>query len=483
VRTVESIEAGNRVKRVTLAEVAHALDVAPETIIAPPRAAADGTHRTQVVIELVLDPPAASFTGGFTEGEREEFQRALKERLSLSVTPRVMSRPGGSVAVPLELTVEEGGRLFREVVEERLNDLKIGGALNVRGVRLIVATDSRGDARTDPGPHPLPPPHDAPKCSLLVVDDEADVRGFPRSLLKGHFQVQEAASADAAEEAFRSGPVDLILTDQKMPPGRTGVELLTWVRKHYPRTIRLLMTGYEEFEDTKEAINSGHVYHYFTKPLPADLLGVLLHAAEKFALERRRDQLLERLKRSNRKLRKANQRLREQIEREALTDPVTGLLNRRAIEEQARSELKRRIRYPKPLSIGLIDVGPFDLLSNEHLRAGGDEVLERLVRILAGALRAVDSVGRLHGGRFLVIARETGEEGAARLGERLRATIASAHLERNGRVIPITLCIGFAVADGGVHPDLQAMTEVALDALAHAREAGGNRCEVRRVRA
>src|SRR5262249_5412288 len=100
VRTVESIEAGNPVKRVTLAGVAHALDVAPETIIARPRAAADGTQRTKVVIELVLDHPAASFTGGFTEGEREEFQRALKERLSLSVTPRVMSRPGAAWQSP-----------------------------------------------------------------------------------------------------------------------------------------------------------------------------------------------------------------------------------------------------------------------------------------------------------------------------------------------------------------------------------------------
>src|SRR5205823_4657969 len=133
---------------------------------------------------------------------------------------------------------------------------------------------------------PIPPK----KHSLLVVDDEPHVRRTLQLLLQDHFALQVAESADAATECFRAGPIDLILTDQKMP-GRTGVQLLEWVRQTHPRTVRLLMSGYAELEDTIDAINRGHVYHYFTKPWPNDLVHVLRHAAEKFELERRRHQL------------------------------------------------------------------------------------------------------------------------------------------------------------------------------------------------
>jgi diguanylate cyclase (GGDEF)-like protein len=108
-------------------------------------------------------------------------------------------------------------------------------------------------------------------------------------------------------------------------------------------------------------------------------------------------------------------------------------------------------------------------------------VLEELGRSLASTVREVDSVGRLYGEKFLIIARETGEEGAARLAERIRGTVAGSRFRCNDQVIPITLSIGFAVAEAGVHPDLEAMTEVASAALARARRAGRNRCEVVRL--
>src|SRR5262245_53404510 len=142
-------------------------------------------------------------------------------------------------------------------------------------------------------------------------------------------------------------PIDLILTDQRMPR-MTGVQLLEWVREHSPKTVRLLMTGYAELDDAVEAINRGHVYYYLLKPWRTEeLLQVLRNAAEKFHLERGRDHLLQELRDLNedlerrvtertRELEEANlllqQRTRE-LERLALTDPLTGLFNRRAMEE------------------------------------------------------------------------------------------------------------------------------------------------------
>src|SRR5437588_7656685 len=88
-------------------------------------------------------------------------------------------------------------------------------------------------------------------------------------------------------------------------PRRTGVQLLEWVRQHYPRTVRLLMTGYADLEDAVDAINRGNVYHYLMKPWRTEeLLSVLRNAAEKFILERNQDELLGELRQSKADLEK-----------------------------------------------------------------------------------------------------------------------------------------------------------------------------------
>jgi diguanylate cyclase len=334
-----------------------------------------------------------------------------------------------------------------------------------------------------------------PKCSLLVVDDEPYILPTLAALLAGAYEVITADSADAAEAVFARRPVDLILTDQKMPR-RTGVQLLEWVRQNSPHTVRLLMTGYAELEDAVEAINRGHIYHYLLKPWHTEeLLQVLRNAAEKFQLERSREQLLEELKGLNqelerrvaertRELSEANHQLQQrtrELERLALTDPLTGLFNRRAMDELARFELKRHARYPSPLSIGLIDVDHFKRVNTEYLHTGGDEVLKGLARLLAGSLREVDSVGRMGGEEFLVIARETGEDGAAHLAERIRATVAATPISYEGHAISITVSIGVAVAEVGVPTTQQALYEAAAAALSRAKQAGRNRVVMHRL--
>jgi diguanylate cyclase (GGDEF)-like protein len=341
----------------------------------------------------------------------------------------------------------------------------------------------------------------APKCSLLVVDDEPYILPTLSALLGHDFDVITADSYDAALEVFAQRPIDLILTDQKMPR-RTGIQLLEWVREHHPRTVRLLMTGYAELEDAVDAINRGHVYYYLLKPWRTEeLLQILRNAAEKCLLERRHEQLLEQMQQLNRELesrvaertraleeanqllqqrtRELEQRTRE-LERLALTDPLTGLFNRRAMDELARFELKRHARYPSPLTLGIIDVDHFKDINTKYLLTGGDEVLKGLARILTSSLREVDSVGRVGGEEFLVIARETTEEGAMRLAERIRATVAGTPIPYDNHAITITVSLGFVVADVGVPVDFETMNKLAALALNRAKQNGRNRFEILR---
>jgi diguanylate cyclase len=331
------------------------------------------------------------------------------------------------------------------------------------------------------------------KCSLLVVDDEPYILPTLSALLAGSFDVITADSAEAAQQVFAGRDVDLILTDQRMPR-MTGIQLLEWVRDHSPKTVRLLMTGYAELEDAVEAINRGQVYYYLLKPWRTEeLQQILRNAGEKFELERNRDQLLEELRRLNlelekrvaertRELEEANhllqQRTRE-LEMLALTDPLTALLNRRAIDDVARSELRRHARYRSPLALGVIDADHFREINRRYLLPGGDAVLVDLARILTGSLRTVDSVGRIGGEEFLVVAPETARDGAVGLGERIRATVESHAFKYQDESIQVTVSIGFAVADAGTGADYDQMKHLASAALSEAKAAGRNRCIVR----
>jgi diguanylate cyclase len=333
------------------------------------------------------------------------------------------------------------------------------------------------------------------KRSLLVVDDEPYILPTLVALLSPYYDVTTASSCDAAELVFQQQRVDIVLTDQKMPK-RTGIELLEWVRFHSPHTVRLLMTGYVELDDAIEAINRGQVYYYLLKPWRTEeLLQILHHAAEKFDLERSRDDLLDQLQKLNRdleervthrtqELEKAYRELQQQAEemkRLALTDPLTGLLNRRAMEGLALAELKRHGRYHNPVALGLIDADHFGLINKRHTQAAGDATLIGLTKLLTATMREADSVGRVGGEEFLIIARETNEEGAGLLAERIRAKVESTPIAYHDKQVRLTVSIGFAVAEGPTPTTYEQMYEEASAALKEAKDGGRNQCVIHRL--
>ncbi len=345
------------------------------------------------------------------------------------------------------------------------------------------------------------------KCSLLLVDDEPAILPSLAALLAPEFQVRTASSADAAQALLEKESIDLILTDQRMPR-RSGIELLEWVRHHSPRTVRLLMTGYGELDDAVEAINRGHVYYFLLKPWRTEeLLQILRNAKEKVLLERNQDQLLAKLQQLNQELEArvaqrtqeleqanhllqqrtaeledANQLLQQrtrELERLVLIDPLTGLFNRRAMDGLSLAELKRHARYRNPLSLGLVDVDHFKDINTVFDLTGGDEALKALSRILTSTIREVDSVGRVGGEEFLIIARETDEAGALSLAERIRSTVEATAIEFRGQTIRMTVSLGFAVADSNIPADYPAMYAAAANALNAAKRAGRNRYVIR----
>jgi diguanylate cyclase (GGDEF)-like protein len=328
-----------------------------------------------------------------------------------------------------------------------------------------------------------------------VVDDEPSILTTLTHLLSGEFEVLTAQTPADAQAVFGRREIDVILSDQRMPR-MTGVKLLEWVRRESPRTVRLLMTGFAELEEAVEAINRGQVFRYLFKPWRAEeLVETLRSAARSCLLERRNAQLLAELQQLNldleqrvhlrtAELEEANHELEQKnkmLEKLALTDPLTGLPNRRAMDRLTERELRRRDRYPSALAIGLIDVDHFKQINANYLLPGGDQVLMELAKCLTSSLRTVDLLGRIGGEEFLVIAPETNGDGAAVLGERIRRAVEEHTFAYKEHVIRVTVSIGFAVVGDNLPADYEQMKHIAAAALSQAKVSGRNRCLVSAV--
>ena len=152
------------------------------------------------------------------------------------------------------------------------------------------------------------------QASILVVDDEADVVESIRELLRLDYRVLVATRASEAMSILDARPVDVVMTDQRMPE-MTGVELLHHVRETQPDTVRLLFTGYADVRAVVDAINRGNVYRYITKPWdPDELQGIVRDAVERRTLVAERQRLLGELKHANEELVRANAELAEASE-------------------------------------------------------------------------------------------------------------------------------------------------------------------------
>jgi diguanylate cyclase (GGDEF)-like protein len=324
----------------------------------------------------------------------------------------------------------------------------------------------------------------------LVVDDDPQIVATLAALLAEDFEVLTADGAEAAQRHFARRDIDLILADQKMPR-MTGVQLLAWVRQKSPKTMRLLMTGFAELEEAIDAINKGQVFRYLFKPWQAEELhDALKNAARTFMLERSHELLLDQLRQLNQDLEKrVVERTRElqeamheleqknkMLEKLALTDPLTSLPNRRAMDRLAEKEIRRRDRFPGPVAVALIDVDHFKRINDQYLLPGGDKVLVDLGKVMSSSLRAIDMLGRMGGEEFLLIAPETNLEGAKVLGERIRTTVETTLFAYRDAQISVQVSIGFAIAPESVVVDYERLKDLAAAALSEAKKTGRNRC-------
>lgn len=169
-------------------------------------------------------------------------------------------------------------------------------------------------------------------------------------------------------------------------------------------------------------------------------------------------------------------RANERLEKLALTDPLTGLFNRRYLDQTLALEITRQRRSGRPFSVLMLDLDHFKHYNDTHGHPRGDELLRRLARILTEHLRGSDVVARVGGEEFLVLLFDTDLDAAVTAGEKLRAAVAD-HPFAFGDEQPLgRVTVSVGAAGWPTHgDDVDRVLDAADQALYASKAAGRNR--------
>jgi two-component system, cell cycle response regulator len=304
---------------------------------------------------------------------------------------------------------------------------------------------------------------------ILIAEDDLTTRTILAGVLKKWgYDVEAVKDGLAAWEVLQQpDPPRLVILDWMMP-GMDGLEVIQLVRTHLPEPppYIILLSSKDQKGDIISGLETG-ANDYVIKPFDNEELFARIRAGQRtIELQTRlfeTQQILAHL---------------------ATHDPLTGILNRRAILDQLSKELSRAhrecnmdgdeiLRPKKELCIGYFDIDHFKQINDQYGHQSGDEVLKGIVGVFSSQLRAYDTFGRLGGDEFLVVSPGGCEENYGHVFERLLAAIANGKIMTGAGEVSITVSIGVAFAAPG--RGLDQLLDTADMAMYRAKQEGGNR--------
>jgi diguanylate cyclase (GGDEF)-like protein len=297
---------------------------------------------------------------------------------------------------------------------------------------------------------------------VLVADDSAVSRKLvEHALSEKRYSLAFAKSGRETIDLFTEHNPTLVIVDWIMPD-LTGIEICKHIRARTQAsyTYIILLTGKSEKESVVEGLAAG-ADDYLTKPFhPEELIarvGVGLRIME-----------------LQREIEVKNAMLQEL----ALTDPLTSLPNRRAIQDWAARQLSGAARYGFSFWVALADLDHFKAVNDTYGHDAGDSVLKAFSRILKTRSRRNDICGRIGGEEFLFVLTHTTKENAKRVIECVRAELEATKFNFNGNSLTVTASFGLAGFEGTRAPEFSQLVAEADLALYSAKRLGRNRVEV-----
>jgi diguanylate cyclase (GGDEF)-like protein len=301
---------------------------------------------------------------------------------------------------------------------------------------------------------------------ILVVDDHEDNIELLRARLEAWgYEVEAARDGSKALEIVHASPPDLILLDVMMPTV-DGNEVARRIKQNpaLPFIPIIMQTALDSTENKVEGLEAG-ADDYITKPI--EFAELKARVRSMLRIKRLQEELEER----ERQLLEANERLRHM----SRTDALTGLANRRFIEQQMDRMFAHSDRLSEPLACVMCDLDRFKSVNDEFGHHAGDAVLKQFAGILKREAREIDSVGRYGGEEFLVLLAGTVLDAAVTFAERVRKQVEAHTFVFDGGSLRRTASFGVS---GWPHPrigDCDQLVRAADDALYVAKETGRNR--------
>jgi diguanylate cyclase (GGDEF)-like protein len=297
---------------------------------------------------------------------------------------------------------------------------------------------------------------------ILIADDDFTSRRILETVLgKLGYEVLSVADGDEAWEKLqeKDGP-KLAILDWVMP-GIEGVEICRKLRKiekdvdQY--TYVILLTSKGSKENIVIGMEAG-ADDYIVKPFDYHELRVRVRAGQRI-IELQSELLA----------------AKQEMSLQSRTDPLTGILNRRAILAQIETELSRAKRDGKKISLSLLDIDYFKKVNDTYGHAAGDIVLRECVERIKAAIRIYDSLGRFGGEEFLIIIPGAEINEGVTVCERIRSAIGDTSFSAGGYNMRITVSQGIVAWDNKT--DAETLIAAADKALYQAKDNGRNRIE------
>jgi len=301
---------------------------------------------------------------------------------------------------------------------------------------------------------------------ILIVDDHEDNIELLRARLEARgYVIESAMDGEQALRCVDQSPPDLILLDVMMPR-IDGFEVVRRLKanRSLPFIPIILQTALDSTEHKVEGLDAG-ADDYITKPI--NFAELEARVKSMLRIKRLQDALEER----ERELSEVNARLLKI----AQTDSLTGLDNRRYLEERLEEAFGHSRRLKEPLAVVLCDLDRFKSVNDTHGHQAGDAVLKQLARILKQEAREIDRVGRYGGEEFMLLLPGTVLDAAVTFAERARKAVEAHTFSFDGGTLQRTMSCGVAAWPHPRIEDCDALVKAADDALYVAKETGRNR--------
>ena len=304
---------------------------------------------------------------------------------------------------------------------------------------------------------------------ILIVDDHEDNIELLRARLEARgYTIDSAMDGEEALHAIAKSPPDLVLLDVMMPR-IDGFEVVRRVKanKNLPFIPIILQTALDSTEHKVEGLDAG-ADDYITKPI--NFAELEARVKSMLRIKRLQDVLEER----ERELSEVNARLLKM----AQTDALTGLDNRRYLEERLEEMFGHSRRLKEPLAVVMCDLDRFKSVNDTYGHQVGDVVLKQFARILKQEAREIDRAGRYGGEEFMLLLPGTVLDAAVTFAERVRKAVEAHTFTFDGGTLQRTMSCGVAAWPHPRIEDCDTLVKAADDALYVAKETGRN-CVVR----